>query len=145
MQRKPISLNEPLLDRNLLKRMPLMVIASVTSTFGWFLYRTQSGAPADLVQSETFTVLVVSQWFNVLNCRSATRSAFSLDLLKNPWLITGLVIANILHGLVIYWPPLSGFFHTVPINSTEFFAIGAVASLVLWVEEARKFIVRNKS
>lgn len=143
MKRNPIPTEEPILDRKLLQRMPLMVVASVVSTFGWFYYRTKLGIPADLVQSETFTVLVVSQWFNVLNCRSATQSAFTLNIFKNPWLIGGIVIANILHGLVIYWQPLAQFFHTVPIETSQFFAIGAVASLVLWVEEIRKFFARR--
>ncbi len=144
MRRPPIPTNLPLLDRALLSRMPLMVIASVASTFGWFVYRSSSGAPANLIQSETFTVLVVCQWFNVLNCRSGQRSIFSWDLFKNPWLVGGLVLSNILHTAVIYWHPMNTFFHTVPINAEQFIKIGIVASLVLWVEELRKFIVRSK-
>ena len=89
-------------------------------------------------------MLAVCQWFNVLNCRSATRSAFSRDLLKNPWLIGGLVLGNLLHAAVIFLPPLNRVFHTVPISFTEVFAIGAVASLVLWVEEFRKLIARRR-
>lgn len=143
MERSPIPVNQPLLDRALLSRIPLMVLASVISTFGWFVYRLSQGIPIAQVQTETFTVLAVCQWFNVLNCRSALRSAFSWDLLKNPWLIGGLIIGNLLQVAVIYWPPLSQFFHTVPIGTEQFFAIGVVASLVLWAEELRKFIARK--
>lgn len=144
MRRQPTPVNEPLLDRSLLARMPLMVIASVISTFGWFLFRTHSGAAPNQVQTETFTVLVVCQWFNVINCRSATHSALNLELFKNPWLVGGLVVANVMHLLVIYWQPLADFFHTVPIDIQHFLTIGAVASLVLWVEEIRKFIRRRQ-
>ncbi|MGE3974685.1 MAG: cation-translocating P-type ATPase [Bdellovibrionales bacterium] len=144
MKRAPIPVTQPLLDRALLSRIPLMVIATVISTFGWFAYRISMGASSDTVQSETFTLLVVCQWFNVLNCRSATHSALTWDILKNPWLLGGLIISNLLQITVIYWPPLNRFFHTVPIDTAQFFAIGAVASLVLWVEELRKFIVRNQ-
>lgn len=142
MQKTPIPMSQPLLDRSLLLRIPLMVLSSVISTFGWFVYRTSQGVPAELVQTETFTVLAVCQWFNVLNCRSALQSVFSWSILKNPWLIGGLVVGNLLHGAVIYWQPLNQFFHTVPIDSTQFFAIGAVASLVLWTEEIRKYVSR---
>lgn len=144
MNRRPVPMEEPLLDRGMMKRIPLMAIASVISTFGWFIWRTSKGIPTEIVQTETFTVLVVSQWFNVLNCRSSTRSAFSLDVFKNKWLVGGLVLANVMHLLVIYWRPLGDFFHTVPIALDSFFEIGAVASLVLWVEEARKFFVRSR-
>jgi len=143
MLRPPTPVNEPLLDRTLLLRIPLMVIASVISTFGWFAYRSAAGVSSAIIQTETFTVLAVGQWFNVLNCRSKIHSVFSWNLFKNPWLLGGLILANILHVAVIYWPPLSQFFHTVPIEAMQFFTIGIVASLVLWTEELRKFIARR--
>ena len=39
--------------------------------------------------------------------------------------------------------PLNRIFHTVPIPLTDVFLIGAVASLVLWTEEIRKFFARR--
>ncbi|NUM87737.1 MAG: HAD-IC family P-type ATPase [Bdellovibrionales bacterium] len=144
MRRGPRPIDEPLLGRDLLARMPLMVGASVASVFGWFFWRTHQGADPAVVQTETFTVLVVSQWFNALNCRSATKSTLSRDILRNPWLLGGLFLANVLHFLVVYWDPLARFFRTVPIEPFQFFAIGAVASLVLWAEEARKWRVRSR-
>ena len=143
MRRPPIDPKEPLLDHALLSRIPLMVLISVISTFGWFTYRSSLGAPSAIVQTETFTILVFCQWFNVLNCRSNFRSVFAWDLLKNPWLLSGLASANILHAAVIYWRPLGRFFHTVPIDASRFIAISIVASSVLWVEELRKYIVRT--
>jgi Ca2+-transporting ATPase len=143
MKRAPVPVTQPLLDPALLSRIPLLVLASVVSTFGWFIYRTSQGASPSLIQSETFTMLVVCQWFNVLNCRSALRSVFSLNLLKNPWLLGGLAISIMLHIAVVYWPPLSQFFHTVPINLVQIIMIGIIASLVLWVEELRKFFARR--
>lgn len=144
MKRPPIPSNQPLLDHALLSRIPLMVITSVTSTFGWFAYRSSQGIAPGLVQTETFTVLAFCQWFNVLNCRSNLRSAFSWDLFKNPWLLTGLLLANVLHLAVIYWDPLSQFFHTVPIDTVQFFVLATISSSVLWTEELRKFIARKK-
>jgi Ca2+-transporting ATPase len=102
------------------------------------------GLPYVQVQTETFTVLAACQWFNVLNCRSATRSALRFDLSRNPWMLGGLVLSILLQMLVIYWPAMNTLFHTVPIAITEFFMIFAVASLVLWAEEVRKFFVRRR-
>ncbi len=144
MRQRPISPHEPLLTRSMLSRLAFMTPAIAISTFGWFAYRLSSGAPFPQVQTETFTVLAVCQWFNVLNCRSDRRSAFSLSLLKNPWLIGGLVVSNLLHIAVVFWAPLAAVFHTVPIDPREVLAIGAVASLVLWVEELRKLVVRRR-
>jgi len=144
MRRKPISPNEPLVTRALLLRMAFMTPALVTSTLGWFVYRLSTGVAFPQVQTETFTVLAVCAWFNVLNCRSERRSAFSLSLLKNPWLIGGLVIGNLLQAAVVFLPPLGKVFHTVPFSLREVVAIGAVASLVLWVEELRKLVARSR-
>jgi len=144
MQQKPISPREPLLTRVLLTRMAFMTPAIAGSTLGWFVYRLSLGVPFPQVQTETFTVLAVCQWFNVLNCRSETRSALNLSILKNPWLIGGLVLGNVLHAAVVFLPALNDVFHTVPFSLKEVVAIGAVASLVLWVEELRKLIVRRR-
>jgi magnesium-transporting ATPase (P-type) len=143
MNRPPIPRGEPLITRRMLGRLMLMAGASITSVFGYFVWRLSTGAPIEQVRSETFTVLAVCQWFNVLNCRSELKSAFTFDVLRNYWLVGGLVLGNLLHFLVIYTEPMNRLFHTVPIPVTNFFLIGAAASLVLWVEEARKFVARR--
>ena len=48
------------------------------------------------------------------------------------------MVGNLLQVAVIFLAPLNAVFHTVPFGWTEVLAIGAVGSLVLWVEEARK-------
>lgn len=143
MMRPPIPVKEPLLDRALLSRIPLMVVVSVISTFGWFIYRLSQGVSAEQVQTETFTMLVLCQWFNVLNCKSAYHSVFTRDLFNNIWLVGGLGMSIALHLAVIYWAPLNSFFHTVPIDAVQILKIIIVASLVLWTEEIRKAIVRK--
>jgi Ca2+-transporting ATPase len=145
MRRPPIPASEPLVDRTMWQRMLVMVTASVAAVFGFFVWRLSSGAPFPLVQSETFTMLAVCQWFNVLNCRSELKSALNLSILKNHWLLGGLALGNVLHFLVIYTEPMNRIFHTVPIPMTDFFLIGAVASLVLWVEEIRKYVARRRA
>jgi Ca2+-transporting ATPase len=144
MRRPPTSPREPLLPRSLLSRMAVMTPAIAGSTLGWFIYRFESGVPFAQVQTETFTVLAVCQWINVLNCRSEQRSALSLGVFRNPWLIGGLVVGNLLQIAVVFSPLLGRIFHTVPFSLREVLAIGAVASLVLWVEEARKLIARRR-
>ena len=72
------------------------------------------------------------------------QSALTLSIFRNYWLLGGLALGNVLHFLVIYTEPMNRIFHTVPIPITEFFMIGAVASLVLWVEEIRKLFARRR-
>jgi Ca2+-transporting ATPase len=145
MRQRPIPRREAILSRTMLSRVALMVPAMAVSTLGWFAYRLAAGVPFLQVRTETFTVLAACQWFNVLSCRSARRSAFSMSPLKNPWLLGGLVAGNLLQCAVVYLRPLGAVFRTTPIPIHEFLAIGAVASLVLWVEEARKLLAHHRA
>jgi Ca2+-transporting ATPase len=144
MRRPPIAPGEPLIDRAMTLRMALMVPAISVVTLGWLVWRTSVGVPAEQVQTETFTLLALCEWFNVLNCRSATRSAFSMRLLANPWLVGGLVLGNALQALVVFAPPLQRVFRTVPFGVREVVLLGMAGSVVLVVEELRKIIVRRR-
>jgi Ca2+-transporting ATPase len=145
MRQRPVSPDEPLLSRVLLTRMAFMVPAIVISTLGWFALRLAAGVPEAQVRTETFTLLAVCEWFNVLNCRSDRRTAFDLGLLRNPWLLGGLVVSNLLQIAVVFWSPLGRVFHTVPFGLDVVVALGVVGSLVLWLEELRKLAARARA
>ncbi len=142
MQRRPVARDEPLLPRAALVRVALMTGAIVASTLGWFVARLSSGVPLAVARTETFTLLAVCEWFNVLNCRSERRSALTLGLFRNPWLLGGLVLGNVLQVAVVFVPAMNDVFHTVPFGLEQVLAIGAVGSLVLWAEELRKLLAR---
>ena len=144
MRRKPTPMGEPLITAPMWRRMLLMVTTSVAAIFGFYLWRLQSGVPFELVQTETFTLVAISQWFNVLNCRSALKTVFSLDLLKNVWLVGGLLLGFLLHLLVIYTEPMNRIFYTVPIPLGDFALLFAIGSSVLWAEEIRKWLARRR-
>jgi len=145
MRRPPISTTEPLLTAVMWKRIALMTPTIAGVTLAWFVVRTSTGVPFAIARTETFTLLAVCEWFNVLNCLSDRRSALRFDVLKSPWLVAGLVVGNALQVAVIYVPALNRIFHTVPIQPIEALAIGAAGSLVLWTEELRKLIVRRRA
>lgn len=142
MKIPPRGLSAPLIDQGMIVRLATMVASSVTATLGFYLWRLSTAASLELVRTETFTVLAVCQWFNVLNCESATRSVLAWGIWRNKWLLGGLALANLLHLAVVFAPPLNRLFHTVPIPLVDFFLIGLVSSLVLWVEELRKLLAR---
>jgi magnesium-transporting ATPase (P-type) len=142
MRRPPVSRDAALVDRSMVWRIAVLVPTAVAASFCWYLWRHAQGASADLVGTETFTALVLCQWFNLLNCQSATRSALHADISRNRWLMGGLMLSIVLQGAVLYWPPLGSLFHTVPIPAANLLMLIALASTVLWVEELRKLISR---
>jgi magnesium-transporting ATPase (P-type) len=145
MRRPPISTREPLITSTMWKRIALMTPTIAGVTLGWFIIRLSTGVPFAIARTETFTLLAVCEWFNVLNCLSDRRSALSFDLFKGPWLVAGLVVGNALQIAVIYVPALNHIFYTVPIPPGEALAIGIAGSTVLWTEELRKLIVRRRA
>lgn len=142
MQRPPVPRHDRLLDAQMLRRLLVMVPVTAGVTFGWFAWRVSLGTDLDLARTEAFTLLVMCQWFNVLNCQSATRSALRLGVLRNRWLLGGLALSVAFQLLVLYWPPLQRMFHTVPLPGTTLVLLALLASTVLWAEEARKFAAR---
>ena len=63
-----------------------------------------------------------------------------MGILRNRWLLGGLLLSIVLQAAVLYWPPLNELFHTVPIPPADLLPIVAVASLVLWTEEAAQAV-----
>jgi len=126
----------------MLKRVALMTPLIAAVTFGWFAWRLGQGVAVEIVRTETFTVLAMCQWFNVLNCQSASASALGLRIVRNRWLLGGLTLSVLLQGLVLYAPPMNTLFHTVPLPLESLLPLLGLASLVLWLEELRTLWVR---
>ena len=144
MRRRPVPRDAALLDRALLGRVALMAPTIAALTFGWFARRLAEGAPEALVRSETFTLLAMCCWFNVLNCQSATASALGPRLLANRWLAGGLALSIALQIAVLQVPALGALFHAQPLQASTLLPLAALASTVLWVEELRKLRGRRR-
>jgi Ca2+-transporting ATPase len=129
----------------MLRRVALMASVSVAACFGWFVWRHGLGVPVEALRTETFTMLAMCQWFNVLSCQSATRSALRLGVLRNPWLLGGLLLSIGLQALVIWAPFMQDWFHTVPLAPGVLGPMLGLASAVLWAEELRKLMARHRA
>jgi Ca2+-transporting ATPase len=88
-----------------------------------------------------FTTLMMFQLFNVYNCRSSWRSAFS-GFLQNKWLLAAVALSLFTHVLVIYVPFLQTAFHTVPLTGSDWMIATGVAATLLVAIEVLKLVVR---
>jgi Ca2+-transporting ATPase len=108
------------------------------------LFATGTGPnPADESHARTmaFTTLMMFQLFNVYNCRSAWRSAFS-GFLDNKWLVIAVLLSLFTHVLVIYIPFLQAAFHTAALSAFDWAVATGVASLLLLGMELFKLALR---
>lgn len=88
-----------------------------------------------------FTTLVLFQVFNVVNARSDEQSAF-VNLFANGWLSAAIAGSVALQSLVVYVPFLQRAFGTVGLSATDWAVCTGVASSVLWLREASKWVGR---
>ena len=100
----------------------------------------------DLTTARTaaFTTLVLAQLFNTLNSRSETVSAFS-HLLVNRWLWGAIALGVAAQIAVVEVPFLQAAFSTSSLDAVHWGVTVAMASLVLWVDEARKAVRRMRA
>ena len=87
MQRPPRDPKKPLLTHSLLMRTALVTLISLAGAFGLFAWEHGiEGTNLDEARAAVVNVIVMVQTFYLLNCRSRTRSIFSIGLFSNRWL-----------------------------------------------------------
>ena len=99
------------------------------------------GETIDVARTAAFTTLVLAQLFNALNARSGTVTAFR-RLFANRWLWGAILLGVGLQVAVVQVPALQVAFGTVPLDPIHWATCLALASVVLWYEEARKAVSR---
>ena len=100
-----------------------------------------NAADESYARTMAFTTLMMFQLFNVFNCRSNLRSAFS-GFFDNKWLIGAVALSLLTHVLVVYVPVLQTAFHTVPLSMTDWLVTVGVASTLLVLLELVKLVMR---
>ncbi|MBU2474407.1 HAD-IC family P-type ATPase [Patescibacteria group bacterium] len=131
-----------IVDGLMAQRMFFMALPMTIGT----LYLFKGYFENDLTKALTIslTTLAVFQWFNVWNCRSESKSIFQMNPFSNKFLVGATVIVIFLQFVALYTPFLQKILHTTPLSLSEWLIIIPIASLIILVEEIRKFFYRRK-
>ena len=141
MQRPPRDPRKPLLTYPLLMRTGLVTLISTAGAFGLFAWeRGVAGTNLDETRTAVVNVIVMVQTFYLLNCRSRTRSVFSIGLFSNPWLIAGISAAWLAQIAFTYLPLLNRLFHTAPLRAEAWIYIIAIGVFTFTVVELEKWL-----
>ncbi len=81
------------------------------------------------IQTMLFTAIVLAQLIHAFDFRSETRSVFSLESLKNKWLLYAFGGSVLLHLFVVYVPFMQRLFKTQPLGVHDWIAV-LLAALV---------------
>ena len=155
MDRSPRTRSERLFSPSALARSAYLgVIIGVASVLWCFAAWTQGGwslgmssVPDQMiyVQGTTITMaaIMAGQLGTLLATRTNVKSALSISLTKNKWLLVGIVSSFLILLAMIYLPLLNDIFATSPFAATTLVTLYAIAPVVFALEEVRKYLLRN--
>jgi Ca2+-transporting ATPase len=143
MRRPPRPPKEGLFAQGLLFQviwvgMLIGAIALMTQAFGVNTER-------DSWQTLVFTVLTLSQMWQIMAIRSDHFSLFQQGILSNTPLLGAVLLTTALQLAVVYIPPLNPIFHTVPLTPAELIGCVAVSSIVFVAIELSKWVIRRRA
>ncbi|WP_018262086.1 cation-translocating P-type ATPase [Methylobacterium sp. WSM2598] len=146
MRRPPRPRGEGVLTRRMWEGIAFVGLVTACSTLvvldaclpGGFI---EGDGTLAYAQTMTFTTLVLSQLFNVLNTRSEDRSARE-GLFRNRWLWAAIALSLLLQVAAVSVPVLQRAFSTVSLGVGDWAICAAAASSVLVLGEARKWLIR---
>lgn len=131
-----------IVDSLMLQRIFMMALPMAIGTLYLFgQYFTNDIAKAWTI---SLTTLAAFQWFNAWNCRSESKSIFSLDWFSNKYLLGATAMVILLQVAAVYTPTLQKLLRTVPLELSEWVMVILVATSIVLVEEIRKYIYRQR-
>ncbi|HLF41301.1 MAG TPA: HAD-IC family P-type ATPase [Acidimicrobiia bacterium] len=142
LRRPPRRVTEGVLSRVLWERAALaglVMAAGALALFRWELDQTGSLARAQTVALSTMVVFMA---FHVGNSRSEQRSILALSPTSNPFLLAATAAALAVHVGSLYFPPTQYILRVEPIEAAAWVRIVAVATTIIAVMEAHKWLRR---
>ena len=142
MNKPPRSPKENIINKSRGIRIVLVGLIMMLGTLTLFrIYNPE----INLVYAQTvsFSVLMMFQMFNVLNCRSEEHSLLRIGIFSNMKLLGAVGISIFLQILVVYLPFFNKIFNTIPLKGADWLYIFTVAFVVLLFDEVYKFFTRR--
>jgi P-type Ca2+ transporter type 2C len=141
MQDKPRQTGAGILSVQRLWRIAIYGATMAVGTLALYAWAMEASGPAKAM-TLAFTTFVLFQFFNIFNARAEHGSAFNAQFLRNGKLWLALAGVVLLQIVAVHWAPAQEIFDTVDLTLVEWLLATAVASSVLFLEEARKLALR---
>lgn len=108
-----------------------------------WIYTQYFQADVRLARTMALVTMAMYQWFNAWNCRSETKSLFTIGLFSNKWLILATSFVLFLQLVLVYVPFMQYIFKTVPLSCGQWMEIVAITAPIVVLDEIRKAVVRR--
>ena len=142
LKEKPRDPKQSIFDNRLVREIAVsgVIITAVVFAFYWFLINRLNMEIAS-ARGYVMCLMVFIQNIHVFNCRSESRSAFTVPLKSNWFIAVGIFCTLLLQILVMKVPIFSTFLQTVSIPAWAICWIFIIASSILVLMELYKNII----
>ncbi len=145
MRQKPRSPKEGIFNR---KMIELVLLSGLTMAIFCFLawnWLLNSGYDETTARTALLTLLVMMQFYHVLNCRSETNSVFRIPLKNNPVLMVGMALAFVIHILATEVPFLQFLLGTQSLPLQYWLVCAAIGVVIMVVMELYKWQANRRT
>lgn len=141
---KPRSPHEPVFDKHIIEHV--LVVGSWMGLIAFlnFQWTLDQGQSLEEARNLTLMLMVLFGNIHALNSRSEFRSLFRIPLLRNPFLMLAVPLAQLAHIGAMYVPGLSDVLQIQPISLAEWLQLLALAMSLVIVEELHKVLIRKR-
>ncbi len=142
LRRPPRAPSEPIFNRLMIERVLISALVIGIVAFLVFQWLLSRGYTLDEARNGTLLLMVLFENVHVFNCRSEMRSVFLHSPLRNPVLLIGTTVAQLVHIAAMYTPWISDVLHIQPVSPQHWLELLGLALTVLVVMELHKILRR---
>lgn len=142
--RKPRSPKEPIFDRKMIRRVVWGGLYMGISAFILFWMLLDMGYNEESARNIVLLLLVLFENVHVFNSRSEINSIFSINHLRNKFLLISVIAAQSFHILSMHIPFMQELLHIKPVSLTMWLTLLAIALVLIVVMEVEKLIFPKK-
>lgn len=139
LHRNPRPPRERIFDRLMIERTIVAAIVVGGVGFATFYWMINHGWPLGEARNALLLLIVLFENVHIGNCRSETKSAFSLSPLRSPILLAGAVGALLIHVAAIYTPFGQHILETHSVSIKEWAVYLALALTIMPAMELHKW------
>ena len=129
---------EPIFNRLMIERVILSAFLIGSLAFVVFQWLLGQGYTLDEARNGTLLLMVLFENIHAFNSRSETRSVFRQNPLRNPLLLFGVILAQLIHIGAMYTPWISDVLRIQPISPQHWLELLAIALILLVTMESHK-------
>jgi len=144
LQRPPRDPSEAIFNRLMIERILVAVFMVGFGGFAIFAFAIWQGWSVESARNLLLLTMVLFENFHIGNCRSESKSAFSLSPLRSPVLFFGTIGALLLHVVAMYVPVLQSVLSTEPVSVAMWGLAILVAVSVVPAVEWHKWLWKKR-